>query len=93
MCMWTIKMPVSHIPNTFNMAKLRKHSKELLVLAKARPALVHQIIQPAKRDLIDALSEGAFNVIKGVVPLTPPLKRKLRNTKKGYGLSLSGGKV
>lgn len=64
-----------------NMAHLRKHRETLLVLTKARPKLVREIIMTADRGLINALSECALNILSGVVPLTPAKKKKLAKFK------------
>ena len=68
------------------MANLRKHRKTLLILAKARPRLIKQIILSADRSLLNALSECALNILKGVVPLSKPKKKKLRKFKKNLRL-------
>lgn len=65
------------------MAPLKKHQNVLLALAKAKPKLVRKIIRPAKRDLIDALSECSLNIVRGAVPLTAARKNKLRRYKTG----------
>lgn len=63
------------------MALLKKHKQTLLVLTKARPKLVKEIIATADKSLIHALSECALNVLTGVVPLTAAKKRKLSKFK------------
>ena len=63
------------------MANLKKHRQTLLVLTKARPKLVKEIISTADKSLIHALSECALNILTGVVPLTPAKKKKLTKFK------------
>ena len=59
------------------MAHLKKHRETLLVLTKARPKLVQEIISTADKSLIHALSECALNILTGIVPLTPAKKKEI----------------
>ena len=59
-------------------SRLKKHEAVLNVLAKAKPALVRKIIQPAHRDLIDAISECSLNILNGTIPLSPYKKKTLK---------------
>ena len=55
----------------------------LRVLAKAKPAVVKKIIKPAKRDLVDALSELSLNLLRGVIPVSRQKKARLTRHKHG----------
>ena len=58
-----------------------RHKDTLMVLAKAKPALVKKIIKPAKRDLVDALSELSLNLLHGVIPISSQRKAQLSRHK------------
>ena len=63
------------------MANLNKHRETLLILTKARPQLVKKIIQSADKSLITALSECAYNILRGNISLSPSEKKRLTKFK------------
>lgn len=62
-------------------ANIRKHAEVLVMLARAKPQLAKQIIAGADQSLLKSISECSLNILKGVVPLTPKQKSKLRRYK------------
>lgn len=69
-----------------SMKTLRDYAPILAALSKAKRPVVAKIIQPAKRDLIDALSEISLNVLYGKVPLTKTQFNQLRKFKRNLRL-------
>lgn len=65
------------------MARLMKRNLPLLRLLTNVPARRRkQILQHAPRELVQALSEGALNVLHGNVPLTKKTYARLKRHKK-----------
>ena len=61
---------------------MSKHMKDnlpyLQVLVKSKPKLRKLLVEHGPPSLITAICECALNLLKGVIPLTPPQKRRLR---------------
>jgi hypothetical protein len=53
----------------------------LQALAKGHPHVCKSILKGADKDLLQCLSECAYNVLQGNVPLTPAQKAKLTKYK------------
>ena len=60
---------------------LRKHAEILCVLSKSSPSVTKKLIASADRSLLKTLGECSLNVLKGVIPLTPLQKKRLRRYK------------
>lgn len=61
---------------------MRQNLHILKLLAKSAPVQRRHIIQTAPKDLIEALSEGSLNLLKGRVQLSKNRLSKLRRFKK-----------
>ena len=60
------------------MNRFKRHRDSLLILSKARPSVVKSIITPGSRDLIDTLSEGSLNILRGNLALSSSSRKKLK---------------
>ena len=56
--------------------------KFIITLAKANPQQRQQLVRYATPDQVDAVSEMAYNVLRGTPPLAPEVMRRLRPYKK-----------
>ena len=63
-------------------ARLQRHCSTLKHLAKSKPSVTKPIIRGASKDLINTLSECSYNVLQGVVPLSPKQRKRLHRYKK-----------
>lgn len=61
---------------------MRRNARYIRFLARASQARKRQLLASAPDDLIDSLSEGALNVIKGKIPLTKAKLNRLRKHRK-----------
>ena len=62
-------------------SRLRRQANVLLALAKSHPSVCKAILRGADKDLVQCLSECAYNVLRGNVPLTPVQKAQLTKYK------------
>jgi hypothetical protein len=58
-------------------ARLRRNASTIRVLSKASPSLSKKILHEANKDLIDAICECTYNVLRGRVSLSRTDKKKL----------------
>ena len=67
------------------MSAVVKRALPLLeTLVESKPILRKAIIEHASPDLINAISEIVWNMLKGVIKLTPEQKRRLSRHKKEF---------
>ena len=64
---------------------------KMLTLARAKPGTVKKLLSPAKKDLIDALSELSLNLLHGVIPVSPQRKGQLSRHKTNLRLLAKKG--
>ena len=62
-------------------ARLRRNASMIRVLSKASKSLSQKILKEANKDLIEALCECTYNILKGRVSLTKAEKIKLKRYK------------
>lgn len=61
--------------------RVKRQAPILQALAKAHPHVCQAILKGADKDLLQCLSECAYNILKGNVHLTPSQKTKLTKYK------------
>ena len=61
--------------------RVKRQAHILKALAKAHPHVCQAILKGANNDLLQCLSECAYNILKGNVHLTPTQKTKLTKYK------------
>ena len=67
--------------NVLKMRNIKIHKDSLLALSRASPSLIKKIIKTADKGLINALSEGALNLLGGNIDLNKREKRRLAKFK------------
>ena len=63
------------------MSRFAKNKKELLILAKAKPALAKQLLCGADKSIITDICELILNVLNGNIRLSPNKKDRLSRYK------------
>ena len=62
-------------------SRVKRQASLLQIPSQARPHICKAILRETDKDLLQCLSECAFNVLRGNVPLTAPQKAKLTKYK------------